>query len=149
MTSEAPERLYFYDEWLEKNAKGRLLCGNNEYIRADHALALVAEAYEAAKKSAFRACRSEKAGYRDENERIAQRIENELRLEVSKAIRALTPADALAAREARDRKVREEALREAAAIIGAYDENRTCSECCDVTAINEAVTALIEGDTDE
>ena len=32
---EAPSELYFYDEWLQQNAKGRILCGNNRYIRAD------------------------------------------------------------------------------------------------------------------
>ena len=32
---EAPSELYFYDEWLQQNAKGRMLCGNNRYIRAD------------------------------------------------------------------------------------------------------------------
>lgn len=41
---------------------------------------------------------------------------------------------------------RERALREALDIIGMYDENATCSECCDVTAINEAVTAIISKD---
>jgi hypothetical protein len=39
--TDAPERLYFYDDWLKQNVKGRLLCGNNEYVRADiHAAAL-------------------------------------------------------------------------------------------------------------
>ena len=32
---EAPSELYFYDEWLQQNAKGRMLCGNNRYVRAD------------------------------------------------------------------------------------------------------------------
>jgi len=71
-----------------------------KYIRHDLHLAAVAEAYQAAMKAAFRACQSEQAGYRDENERIAQRIENELRLEVSAAIRRLTPADAARAARA-------------------------------------------------
>lgn len=37
----------------------------------------------------------------------------------------------------------ERGLREAAEIVGMYDENSDCSYCTDVTAINEAVTALI------
>ena len=32
---EAPRELYFYDEWLQQNAKGRLLCGNNRYVLCD------------------------------------------------------------------------------------------------------------------
>ena len=32
---EAPSELYFYDEWLQQNAKGRMLCGNNRYVRDD------------------------------------------------------------------------------------------------------------------
>ena len=33
---EAPRELYFYDEWLQQNAKGRLLCGNNRYVLCTH-----------------------------------------------------------------------------------------------------------------
>ncbi|WP_411975969.1 hypothetical protein [Sulfitobacter faviae] len=40
---------------------------------------------------------------------------------------------------------RNNALREAAQIVGRYDEESTCPSCCDVTAINEEITALIEG----
>lgn len=46
-------------------------------------------------------------------------------------------------------KKRNDALREAAEIIGRYDEESTCPSCCDVTAINEEVTALIEGATND
>ena len=44
---------------------------------------------------------------------------------------------------------RNDALREAAQIVGRYDEESTCPSCCDVTAINEEITALIEGDTND
>ena len=62
--------------------------------------AAVAQALEMAAKAAFRACKATGTGYRDENERLLQRAENEMRLETQKAIRALTPADATAAPEA-------------------------------------------------
>ena len=52
-TTKAPERLYFYDDWLAKNTKGKLLCGNNEYIRADLVNELIAAAYEDAAEVAF------------------------------------------------------------------------------------------------
>ena len=38
---------------------------------------------------------------------------------------------------------------EAAQIVGRYDEESTCPSCCDVTAINEEITTLIEGDTND
>lgn len=44
---------------------------------------------------------------------------------------------------------RNDALREAAQIVGRYDEESTCPSCCDVTAINEEITTLIEGDTND
>lgn len=44
---------------------------------------------------------------------------------------------------------RNNALREAAQIVGRYDEESTCPSCCDVTAINEEITALIEGATND
>ena len=95
-TTKAPERLYFYDDWLAKNTKGKLLCGNNEYIRKDVSDALIAAAYEDAAEVAFGSL-SNGTGVRDE-------------------ILAQTPDDARAALAARDQRVREEALREAAAM---------------------------------
>jgi hypothetical protein len=54
-----------------------------------HERAAVASALEEAWKAAFRACRHPGAGYKDENSRLLQRAENEMRLEVARAIRAL------------------------------------------------------------
>ena len=82
---------------------------NGDYTRTDEAQAMVAAAYEAAKKAAFHACKSAGAGYVDENERLLQRAENEFRLEVVKAIRALTPTDAKAALD----RILQEAVKEA------------------------------------
>ena len=92
-TTKAPERLYFYDDWLAKNTKGKLLCGNNEYIRADLVNELIAAAYEDAAEVAFGSFATG-TGVRDE-------------------ILAQTPDDARAALAARDKRVREEALQEA------------------------------------
>ena len=50
----------------------------------------------------------------------------------------------LAEEEAQVQTARNDALREAAAIVGRYDEESTCMSCCDVTAINEEITALIQ-----
>lgn len=69
--------------------------------------------------------------YQSQAERIAQ-------LEAENAIlRTEKHADAEAIASARNN-----ALREAAQIVGRYDEESTCPSCCDVTAINEEITAL-------
>lgn len=105
--TEAPERTAI--EWHDFHAE---VGSGTPYIREDVAQALVAAAYDAAWRAAFRACRTEEAGYVDENSRLAQRIENELRLAVAGAIKNRTPADA---RAALDRLIAEavEAEREA------------------------------------
>ena len=46
---EAPRELYFYDEWLQQNAKGRLLCGNNRYVLCTHTDERVRALVEAAR----------------------------------------------------------------------------------------------------
>ena len=99
MTDEtkAPERLYFYDDWLEKNAKGKLLCGNNEYIRKDVSDAMVAAAYEDA-ASHIQFLQSPDSRWLHANPH---------------KIHALTPADARAALERMLQEEREKALREA------------------------------------
>lgn len=82
-----------------------------KYLRADHALALVAEAYEVAATEMDR-----NAAYWSENCNDAERViwDGE-----AKAIRALTPADAQAAREALIAETRRKALEEAAGIVRA------------------------------
>lgn len=68
-----------------------------EYVLADQLRAAVAAERVECARAAFQACQSVESGYHDENERLANRIENELRLEVTKAILARADADALAA----------------------------------------------------
>jgi hypothetical protein len=135
MTSEAPERIWAQDAdpkecdyigggWWDDALDGTQCPHTIEYIRADHALALVAEAYEGAAEI-----------YEVTFDSLAR------------LIRALTPADALAAREARDRKVREEALREAAATITEDGSRNTVYQ----KSRNDAalkILALIEGETE-
>lgn len=65
-------------------------------------------------------------------------------LEENAVLKTEKHADAEAIASARNN-----ALREAAEIVGRYDEESTCPSCCDVTAINEEVTALIEGATND
>ena len=128
-TTKAPERLYFYDDWLAKNTKGKLLCGNNEYIRKDVSDALIAAAYEDAAEVAFGSL-SNGTGVRDE-------------------ILAQTPDDARAALAARDRRVREAALREAAAIDLDVEVRNDCWRHAALDteeAYRKAVLALIEKD---
>gem|GEM_PF-6720722 len=63
------------------------------------------------------------------------------------AERDLAPVDAIAAREARDRQVRNEALREAAKAAGAYIETNAGKH--ERYVAQRAILALIEGETDE
>ena len=121
-TTKAPERLYFYDDWLAKNTKGKLLCGNNEYIRKDVSDALIAAAYEDAAEVAFGSL-ANGTGVRDE-------------------ILAQTPDDARAALAARDQRVREEALREAAEKLGKLHDGFTYRP----RDMKRHVRALIEKD---
>lgn len=106
--SKAPEQI-----WAEPGMPGYLDCPNElytvQYTRTDVAQAMVAAAYEAAKKAAFHACKSAGSGYVDENEHLLQRAENEFRLEVVTAIRALTPTDAKVALD----RIVQEAVKEA------------------------------------
>lgn len=128
-TNKAPERI---TAWVNTDGLTQFEGGTLfpkgveiEYLREDHAQALIGAAYEAAAKAAFRACQTQEAGYIDENSRLAQRIENELRLEVNKAIRALTTTDTRAVLAARDERVRREererALAEAADWLESLD----------------------------
>jgi hypothetical protein len=127
-TTKAPERISAIK--LQGAKKATFLGGDTsapfdatEYIRADHSDALIAAAYDAAARAAFRAGKSVHSGYRDENERLAQRIENELRLEVQAAIRGAVKAGPRAALDRIRQEAREEALREAAdrlKYFGAY-----------------------------
>jgi len=149
MTSEKPERI-----WAGQIADQTVIgyatrvwgddprVGTDEpatkYIRHNLHLAAVAEAYEVAAETA----KGEGEG----------EFFNPVR-----AIRDLTPADAIAAREARDRQVREEALREAAAKaewvsdagvddpVGHYRDGYADG----AGMAEQAILALIEGETDE
>ena len=99
--NEAPEQIWVhsYDDKFDGDCDvlQEHCSDGTQYTRTDVAQAMVAAAYEAARKAAFHACKSAGSGYVDENERLLQRAENEFRLEVVKAIRALTPTDAKAA----------------------------------------------------
>ncbi|TQE96697.1 MAG: hypothetical protein FKY71_16485 [Spiribacter salinus] len=99
--------------------------------RADHALSLVAEAVERASLVPM--------------ERLA-RGDSTMPGNIGAAIQHLTPSDALAAREADRKRVRDEALREAAAIAKRYDEASGCMDCTDTANIHREILALIEGD---
>ena len=111
-----------------------------QYIRHDLHLAAVAGAYKVA---AARAQSVDHHGW--------------TRSELAEMIRSRAPADAIAAREARDRQVREEALREAAAKaewvsdagvddpVGHYRDGYADG----AGMAEQAILALIEGETDE
>jgi hypothetical protein len=43
--TDAPESLYFYEDWLRQATKNRILCGNIKYVRADVSRAAVEAAY--------------------------------------------------------------------------------------------------------
>lgn len=84
-----------------------------EYIRADHARALVAEAYEVPAKNIELTCDGLiSMGYDAFSNRVRELVPS---------IRALTPADAQSARAARDAEVREQALRDALEAVSAAD----------------------------
>jgi len=113
-TTKAPERLYFYDDWLAKHTKGKLLCGNNEYIRKDVSDALIAAAVEA---SADLIIQNAHDYYTSPGE--AQRSVRTFASAVHEwLLEDIISMDARAALAARDKQVREEALREAAECIG-------------------------------
>lgn len=57
---------------------------------------LIGIAFQASSAAAFRACRSEESGYKDENSRLVRRVENEMRSAVAVAIRRMTPEKAKA-----------------------------------------------------
>jgi len=104
--------------------------GSDEYIRHDLHLALVAEAYEACAQKVLTEQAWKFYSYA-ERERLAERV------------RRGTPADAQTAREARDKRVKKEGLREAAVICNqSYGGS--------IGDVHKAILALIEKDkTDE
>jgi len=143
MASEAPERIWaFYAPEIEEDnpqctivAGEQCMHGAKEYIRADHALALVAEAYGAAAEFAADTADQEQAEDGVVWADLGQVVD---------AIESRTPADALAAREARDKRIREEALREAEKTARDYGKESYAAKM-----IGDAILALIEGDTDD
>jgi len=109
------------------------------WVPYDTTLALVAEAYE------------------DAADRMKEKAEIEAEYSpfnaacfdvAERSIRARTHADALAAREARDKRIREEALREAAEAIVKDGSRNTVYQKSRNDAV-KIILALIEGDTDE
>lgn len=111
-------------------------------IRADAALALVAEVYEVAAASL------EDRG----SDGWAENVMAEYASVNAEAIRALTPSDALAAREARDKRVRDGALREAIYRISS-DARNTLNDVSEYEAgmICDTLRHMIKegGQTDE
>jgi len=114
MTSEAPDRIWpqcdtknHIAELAELGVKPvpEVKSSFVEYIRHDLHLAAVAEAYEAAIDLCENATPSPEWG--DDTKSTYLFAGQDL----ARSIRKATPADALAAREARDKKIREEALR--------------------------------------
>lgn len=104
--SDMPERIWVNQKnlpWVDPWPEQQITDTDVEYIRLDVAQAMVAAAYEAAAKYA--------SGY-------AQGFADPWVVKhfglVSGDIRALTPADAQAALDRRDRKMRAEGMREAA-----------------------------------
>jgi len=96
--SDMPERIWAVENWSDGAGDGVWFdadAGYTEYLRADYAQSLIAEAYAAAAEAHARLWSE---GVTSERCR--------------EAIRALTPADAIAAREARDEAMREEGRRE-------------------------------------
>lgn len=110
--SEAPERMVLQPcptyGWDHPDRVIYAVPPASEYVHVDVSHALVAAALREAAFAAFRACKATGAGYRDGNERLLQRAENEMRLETQKAIRAIITPDASAALD----RVRAEARRE-------------------------------------
>jgi len=105
------------------------------WVPYDTTLALVAEAYEAAAEFAADTADQEQAEDGVVWADLGQVVD---------AIESRTPADALAAREARDKRIREEALREAEKTARDYGKESYAAKM-----IGDAILALIEGDTDD
>lgn len=125
--TDSPERIY---TWVHRDGDrmthvwhgedGGSGSGKTEYLRADHALSLVAEAYEVAAVIA--------------SDNVPATVK-------ATAIRAMTPSDALAAREARDKRVRADALREAADMVVSRPGEYNSFDAADT------IFALIEKET--
>lgn len=123
--TNAPERI-----WIdaERTYSATSFSAGIPYVRADlfdaltaerdAALALVAAAYEVAARKA--------TGFLVGKPENGVPLRNPMAHEIAKAIRALAPADALAAQAARDaldrrdRQMRAEGMREAAVVAGAF-----------------------------
>ena len=103
MTTDAPQELYFYDDWLAQHTKGRLLCGNNKYIHEAQVDAMVAKARE---------------------ETRAKTLATTSLVLRDSAILALATTEEEALLEKMLGKVREEALREAAEIAIDYGKQQ-------------------------
>jgi len=125
-------------QWSGSDSVGEVH-GSDEYIRHDLHLALVAAAYEDAARKAFDRLFDEMC--KAQGIQVSF-VENTCE-KVVKEVRAGTPADAQAARDARDNRVREGALREAFTKI---DEEKPQS----YTGMKRVLWTLIEKEqTDE
>jgi len=145
-------------QWSGSDSVGEVH-GSDEYIRHDLHLALVAAAYEDAARKAFDRLFDEMC--KAQGIQVSF-VENTCE-KVVKEVRALTPDDAQAARDARDRQVRKDALREAAAKAERIADMSFSPNTCATTgveysagwqdgaeAVEKAILALIEKDkTDE
>lgn len=102
--TKAPERIWAAVDSLYPEQDGGTwvseICSGVEYTRTDHALALVAAAYEDAENVA------------DEWDDFDYSDGSATARNIKKEIRARTPDDATAALKARDARIRNEALRE-------------------------------------
>lgn len=134
MMTEAPEKIWVWTSPQRKEPRRFWTTGfvdavnKHEYTRTDHVEELIAAAYEAA--AYFLSNRS-----LEYPNSVAWCVEDD-----AEEILSLTSDDARAALEARDKRVREEALREAMNIYR--------KAACDETSAEAEILALIEKDTD-
>ncbi|TQE91697.1 MAG: hypothetical protein FKY71_20130 [Spiribacter salinus] len=135
MTDDDPQQPHLSGEYI-----------TTQYIRDDLGSfyqekdinALLAEAYEGAARATIAAgVRTYEANKERHPSHAAEAFD--LCEEVAEAIRALTPTAALAAREARDKQVREQALRELLQV------NRVHRDKNWYPALEQSILALIEG----
>jgi len=156
--TKAPERIWIEGAVKNKaweDTEAKFLSPHGPYIRHDLHLAAVAEAYEDAADKVHEECWTDGDQDNVTAEVLAEQATTSLAV---RTINASTPDDAIAAREARDKRIREEALREAAEEAGRIAERYLPTATSDYSAgfsdgadmAESAILALIEKDkTDE
>jgi len=153
--TKAPARLWASyirtqdGRWIGKHAaQDAPYKGATQYTRHDLHLSLVAAAYEDAADKVHEECWTD--GYQDNvtSELLAEQATTSLAI---RAIRSNTPTETQAALDARDKRIREEALREAAEKVDSLRSDAPTSPAMQHgDRCSKAILTLIEKDkTDE